>query len=181
MVRRALLIIDMQRDLCLDERRRDKVRSMLPSLHAAIDRFATAGQALIYTCFALPPDDPQFERFGDRYCIEGSEGAEIIPDLLPAKGPIIVKRKHSAFFETDLDRLLRADGVEEVFLTGLQTHICIMTTAADASFRGYRTVAIRDCVLSSSDDNNDRALDWIAAYVGEVLPLAAVLTELERG
>jgi nicotinamidase-related amidase len=178
---KALLVIDMQNDLCLDDRRRDKVNDMLPSLQRAMDLFIRAGQLVYYVCFALPADDEQFRRFGDRYCIEGSQGAEIIPELMPLKGPVIYKRKHSAFFETELDYMLRGANVKEVYLTGLQTHICIMTTAADASFRGYRAVAIRDCVVSSDENNKIKALEWIAAYVGEVIDLEKVDMELAHG
>jgi len=178
---KALLVIDMQRDLCLDVRRRDKVQEMIAPLRRMIDAFADRGQLVVYPCLALPADDVQFQRFGDHYCIEGTDGAKIIPELLPLKGVVLNKRKHSAFFETELDERLKKAGVSDVYLTGLQTHICIMTTAADSSFRGYRTVAIRECVLSSSDENKATALDWIAKYVGEVQGQDDVFRELGNG
>ena len=178
MKNKALLVIDMQKDLCLDLRRKHKVSQILQPLTQLIDLFAAAGYPVFYPIFALSPDDEQFRRFGDRYCVEGTDGAEIIPELLPLKGPVIYKRKHSAFFETDLDHHLRAGGVSEVYLTGLQTHICIMTTAADASFRGYRAIAVRDCVVSTTEGNKTRALEWIAAYVGEVTNLKGILGNL---
>jgi nicotinamidase-related amidase len=175
---RALLVIDMQRDLCYDLRRKHKVEQMIGPLQKVIDLFASAGHPLFYTCLSLPTDDEQFKRFGDRYCLEGTEGAEIIPELLPLKGMVIKKRKHSAFFETELDQRLKEANVEEVYLSGLQTQICVMTTAADASFRGYRTVAISDCVLSTREKKKQDALHWIARYVGEVMSLAEVAKEL---
>lgn len=175
--RRALLIIDMQNDLCRDVRRARKVEEILDLLQRVINAFASRGDLVIYSCFALPPDDEQFRRFGDRYCIEGTAGAEIIEELLPLRGPVIKKRKHSAFFETELDDLLCQAGVRELYLAGLQTHICIMTTAADASFRGYRTVAIRECVVSSREENKEQALEWIARYVGEVRTADEVVSD----
>jgi nicotinamidase-related amidase len=178
---RALLVIDMQKDLCYDLRRRHKVADILVPMNRLIDLFVTAGQPVFYLCFCLSPDDEQFRRFGDRYCVEGTEGAEIIPEMLPLRGRVIHKRKHSAFFETELDQLLRETNASEVYLAGLQTHICIMTTAADASFRGYRAVAIRDCVVSTREENKEMALSWIQQYVGEVLSLDEVARELDRG
>ncbi len=175
---KALLVIDMQRDLCYDLRRKHKVEKMLAPLEKAIDQFASAGHPVFYICLSLPPGDKQFERFGDRYCIEGTNGVELIPELLPLKGTVIKKRKHSAFFETELDRFLKEAGVSEIFLSGLQTQICIMTTAADASFRGYRAVAISDCVLSTREEKKQQALQWIADYVGEVMSLEDVTREL---
>ena len=177
---KALLVIDMQKDICYDPRRKRKVKQMVGPLQQAIELFASAGYPVFYICFALPSDDEQFKRFGDRYCIEGTEGAEIISELLPLKGSVIKKRKHSAFFETELDQRLREARVEQVYLCGLQTHICIMTTAADASFRGYRAVAISDCVLSTRKKNQQDALRWIERYVGEVMSLQQLAQELSH-
>ena len=175
---KALLVIDMQRDLCYDVRRKRKIKQLLPLLQHVIDAFTSAGQPVFFVCFSLPPDDEQFQRFGDVLCIEGTQGAEVIPELLPLKGTIIKKRKHSAFFETELDRCLKEAGVTDVYLSGLQTQICIMTTAADASFRGYQVAVIRECVVSTREMNKKRALEWIARYVGEIVSVSDVLQEV---
>lgn len=172
---RALLVIDMQKDLCYDQRRKQKVLLMLPQLKQVIYHFHTSSFPIYYICFALDVNDAQFKRFGDRYCIEGTEGAQIIDELLPVQGEIIFKKKHSAFFETNLHELLSKESVSDIYLTGMQTQICIMTTAADASFRGYRPIAIQDCVLSTDNEKKIMALDWIKKYVGEVENLDSVL------
>jgi nicotinamidase-related amidase len=174
----ALVVIDMQQDLCCDVRRADKVEEMLPTLHRAVDLFYQHQQPVIYTQMLLPIDDAQFKRFGDRYCIEGTAGAELIKQVYPLRGPVVTKRKHSAFFETELDDLLRRNAVETVFLAGLQTQICIMTTAADANFRGYRPIVIEDCVVSTRDPTKQAALEWIAKYVGEVRPFQELAKEI---
>lgn len=176
----ALLVIDMQKDLCYDIRRRAKVEDMIEPLLKAISAFAGISFPIFYPFFSLPEDDEQFERFGDRYCIEGTEGAEFIPELLPLNGIPIKKKKHSAFFETDLDDHLRTGRVSKVYLAGLQTQICIQTTAADASFRGYHTIVIRDCVVSTHDEQKELALDWIAKYVGDVATLDDVVVALSN-
>jgi nicotinamidase-related amidase len=168
---KALLVIDMQNDLCHDLRRSQKVMSIINILLETIELFAAHGYPVYYACFSLPETDEQFRRFGDKYCIEGTKGAEIISELLPLRGVIVEKRKHSAFFETTLDDLLKESKVREIYLTGMQTQICIMTTAADAYFRGYRSVVISDCVISTNEENKINALHWIEKYVGEVMSL----------
>lgn len=174
----ALIVIDLQKDLCYNPRRHAKVEAMVPNLLKAIDLFASRNLPIYYAYFALQPGDEQFKRFGDIYCIEGTEGAEFIPEILPLRGQAIKKRKHSAFFETELDDLLRSRRVSTLYLTGLQTHICIMTTAADASFRGYTTKVLEDCVVSTQDDSKQQALDWITKYVGEVIHLSQLEKDL---
>lgn len=175
----ALVVVDLQQDLCEDDRRRAKVQSALPDILRLIEACDRAGCLVVYSVFELPPDDPQFERFGDRYCIEGTAGAELIPDLLPLHGPVVSKRKHSAFFETELDALLRGHGVQRVLFAGLQTQICILTSAADASFRGYQPVAVRECVISSDDRAKEEALSWISRYVGEVVGVDEAIRSLD--
>jgi nicotinamidase-related amidase len=174
----ALVVVDMQRDLCWDPRRRHKVEQALPSVLTLIDACSQAGCLIVYTYFCLAPDDEQFERFGDRYCIGGTQGAELIPELMPLKGPQMEKRKHSVFFETPLDTMLRERGVRRVLFAGLQTQICILTSAADASFRGYEPVAVRQCVVSTRDDAKSDALDWISRYVGQVMDLDEAVSSL---
>lgn len=178
MAKKALIVSDMQKDLCYDLRRREKVGEMLRPLLKVIDLFGTAGLPIFHVYLSLPKNDEQFERFGDKYCIEDTEGAEFIPEILPLRGKAIKKRKHSAFFETELDACLKAEGVSEIYLTGLQTQICIMTTAADASFRGYKTNVIRECVVSTRDERKGQALEWIEKYIGYVVSLEQVVAEL---
>ena len=166
---RALLVIDMQKDLCNSPKRRAKVDEMIGYLLPTIDLFSRAGSLIFYTYFSLSEDDEQFARFGDKYCIEGTEGSEFIPEILPLRGKSIKKPKHSAFFGTELDTELKMVGVSEVYLAGLQTQICILTTAADASFRGYKVRVIRECVVSTRDESKEQALEWISKYVGDVI------------
>lgn len=177
----ALVVVDMQRDLCWDARRREKVVAALPSILGLIDACSAAGCLIVYSVFSLPPDDEQFERFGDRYCIEGTLGAELISELLPLKGPKMSKQKHSVFFETDLDQMLRERGVRRVLFAGLQTQICILTSAADANFRGYKPLAVRECVISSNDQAKADALAWISRYVGGVLSVDEAIASVGSG
>jgi nicotinamidase-related amidase len=164
----ALVVIDLQRDLCLDQRRTEVVKPAVVVINRLVEYWVEKSRPIFYTRFELPPDDPQFERFGDRYCVQGTEGAEFIDDILPLRGPVIAKRKHSAFFATDLEEQIRAADCDGVVLTGLQTQICILTTAADAYNRGLSVIVAEDGVVSTREDVRLEALDWIRKYVGDV-------------
>jgi nicotinamidase-related amidase len=166
--RYALLVIDLQRDLCQDPRRSELVKPAVVVINRLVDKWSRLSLPIFYTRFELPADDPQFDRFGDRYCIQGTEGAEFIDDILPLRGAVIAKRKHSAFFETNLEKGIRDAGCDGVVLTGLQTQICILTTAADAYNRGLSVIAVEDGVVSTRDEVRLEALEWISKYVGDV-------------
>lgn len=171
----ALVVIDLQRDLCLDQRRIEVVKPTVVVINRLVEYWVEKSRPIFYTRFELPPDDPQFERFGDRYCIRGTKGAEFIDDILPLHGPVIAKQKHSAFFATDLEEQIRAVGCDGVVLTGLQTQICILTTAADAYNRGLSVTVAEDGVVSTREDVRLEALDWIRKYVGEVASSAELM------
>jgi nicotinamidase-related amidase len=164
----ALVLIDLQRDLCLDPKRSELVAAALPNILELADRFHAKGLPIIYTKFELDEGDPQFDRFGDRYCIAGTDGANLIDEVYPLLGTVVVKKKHSAFFETELDDILAKTGSNGVVLCGLQTQICILTTAADAHHRGLGVLAASDGVISTRDEVRLHALEWIEKYVGSV-------------
>lgn len=172
----ALVVIDLQRDLCSDPRRREMVDRALPSILELIQGFPGISPVpVIYTKFELEPDDEQFERFGDRYCIRGTPGSEFIDQIEPWTGIVVVKQKHSAFFKTDLDSTLTRHGATGVVLAGLQTQICVLTTAADAYQRGYRVIVAHDAVVSTRDEVRLDAINWIERYVGEARAVKEIL------
>lgn len=171
--------MDLQEDLCRDDRRANLVDEVVPRIAACAEAALRVGLPVVFTQYWLPQNDPQFSRFGDTYCVEGTAGAEIIPELreFASRATVIRKRKHSAFYDTELEKVLRAAGTSTLGLAGLQTHICIMTTAADASFRDFEPVALEDCVISSQATKKEAALDWIGDYVGRVTSAQAFLEE----
>lgn len=175
--RHALVVIDLQRDLCHDPRRDDQVRQVLPNILRLITSWRSRCLPVFYTRFELEPDDPQFARFGDQYCVRGTAGAEFIDEILPLQGTVVRKTKHSAFFDTDLEDQIRASLCDGVVLTGLQTQICILTTAADAHNRGLDVIAVEDGVVSTRDEVRLEALDWIRKYVGDVATCESLVTQ----
>ncbi len=173
-MRWACVAIDLQEDLCRDPRRKRMVDDMLPRLETLIKAFVASEMPVYYTKFELDHDDPQFQRFGDRYCVRGTPGCEIIPELHPLRGEVVVKPKHSAFFRTDLEDRLRTQGAGGVVLAGLQTQICVLTTAADAYYRGLDVIVAADAVVSTREDVRLQAVEWIEKYVGKACTVEEV-------
>jgi len=168
MPRPALLVIDMQKDIA-HHKKRKKALSILPRMKKIIQNAHEAKIPIFYTKIVLNPDDVEFKRFGEVYCVKGTAGCDIIDELKPLKGHIIEKNKHSAFFQTELDRMLKENRVDTVILTGMQTQICIMTTAADAFYREYKVIVVDDCVESTRREKKEWALEWIREYIGDTL------------
>jgi hydrogenase expression/formation protein HypE len=180
MSRSALLVIDLQRDLCLSPKRRERCLAMLPRIKAAIDLFADAGLPVFYLRMILRPGDRQLARYEDTYCLAGSAGADLIPELSPLRGPVIDKSGHGAFFRTSLEQHLQDAGVTQVVLAGLQAHLCVYETAAQAFARGLSVTVLEDCVLSTDPGEQAHALALIAKHYGERITLERLAMRHER-
>jgi len=110
------------------------------------------------------------------HCVEGTPGVRIIPQLQPREGDyVLVKRRYSAFFATDLDLLLRGMGVDTVALVGVATDVCVRATAQDAMQLDYHVLVPRECVAGTSSLRHEAALENIDYVFGKVQPLAAML------
>jgi ureidoacrylate peracid hydrolase len=81
-----------------------------------------------------------------RILVEGTWNAEILPELTPRQGDLVVpKHRYSGFFETNLDSILRARGIQHLIVTGCTTSVCVESTVRDAMFRDYHCVVLEDC------------------------------------
>ena len=90
---------------------------------------------------------------------EKSRGHRVARRLRPTPDDyFVLKPKHSGFFSTPLDILLRYLGVDTVVLAGFAADICILLTANDAYMRDYRIVVPRDCVASNTRPKTEFAL-----------------------
>ncbi len=116
------------------------------------------------------------------HAIEGTEGAEVIPELTPTDKDISIgKHVYSSFYETPLDSILRSRKVDTVILTGLHTHLCVRHTAADAFFRGYKIVVPEDGVDSFTVEDHESGLAYLKEYYGaKITDASSILKSLKK-
>jgi nicotinamidase-related amidase len=202
----ALLIIDMQRDflepggfgaaLGNDV---SQLRQVVGTCRDLLERARAVGIAVIHTREGHRPDmsdappakvargSPSM-RIGDtgpmgRILIRGEAGHEIIPELAPlASEPVIDKPGKGAFYQTDLDLMLRNRGIDTLLVCGVTTEVCVHTTVREANDRGYRCVVVADCCGSYFPEFHEVGLRMIAAQggiFGWVAQSAAVIGALD--
>lgn len=104
------------------------------------------------------------------------KGRLLAQTLSPAEDDyFVLKPKHSAFYSTSLDILLRALQARTLVICGFATNICVLFTANDAYMRDFRVVVPGDCVASNTRDENETALGQIARVLkADVAPSAEV-------
>lgn len=113
--------------------------------------------------------------------LAGSVQTEVMPELGPADGDVMLRSKHrlSSFLDTDLETTLRVLGVDTLLLIGINTNTCVQCAAFEAFNRDYRVVVVSDCVHSMyGDDLHELGLENVARCLGWVLSVDEVLAKL---
>jgi nicotinamidase-related amidase len=106
-------------------------------------------------------------------------GFELLSDLEPQSDDWYVeKTRLSAFFQTNLEQILRALGAETVLLTGVLTNQCVGATCKDALFRDFKPIVVEDCVGTATPHLHDPAIEMIEVGWGQVNSLEQTLAEL---
>ncbi|WP_143230483.1 isochorismatase family cysteine hydrolase [Actinosynnema sp. ALI-1.44] len=177
----AVLTNDLQYDLVQKNPERiAAVDAATPHFTRFLAEMRRRGHSVVHLQLVNLPDDPNAERYDGHLPVErGTRGAEIIEAFLDPRDVVLEKNKDSGFYETDLHTRLQERGVETVVITGMQTQICVQTTAADAFFRGYNVWVPRDCVVSARTEDRDRALEWLAGYCATVADSTEILSVLD--
>ena len=179
----AVIVVDMQNDFCKAGWTFDRLGidismypSMLPHLSRLLRGARDIGVKVIYVQMTVLPnrmsESPAQIRFNMRlhlashgatqpllYTIEGTPGQEIIAELAPEPGDLVIRKyRSSAFWGTNLDLLLRSNGIETVIVTGCTTEGCVESTARDAMFNDYYVVLPEDCVASDDPHQHEASL-----------------------
>ncbi|ROR03546.1 cysteine hydrolase family protein [Desulfosoma caldarium] len=172
MARKALLVIDMLNDF-LDPRGAlycgETARAIIPTVGQLMEDFAKNGDMVVMVQDAHAQDDPEFKMFAP-HAVRGTWGGAVIPELPQISGAIkIEKTRYSAFFGTDLDRILKEYAPEEVWVVGVCTSICVMDTVGDLRNRDYAVVVPSQAVADFDPEFHAFALKRMERVYGAVV------------
>jgi nicotinamidase-related amidase len=127
---------------------------------------------------------PEMRAKGIRITIQGTPGCQIASDLaVDRSDTIIVKKRYSAFFGTNLDQVLAGLEPDGLILAGINTHACIRMTAIDAYQRDLDVVLAADCVDSYDREHHDISLRYMKGKIASVMnndEIRAMLAQPQR-
>ena len=166
---RALIIVDMLNDFVDGKLANPKAQAIVEPLQRLLNHAREDGWVVVFSNDAHRPDDPELGIWGP-HAMEGTPGADVIPQLAPQEGEIVSpKRVYGAFDGTGLDEQLKEKGVDEVVIAGQHTHICVRHSSYGAQTHGYRIAIPRDAVAAFEGVDEDEALDYLKmAYGAEI-------------
>jgi ureidoacrylate peracid hydrolase len=183
----ALLVIDMQR-FFLDPGSPTYTAggpAIIPRVRLLIDAFRRAGRPVVFTRHVHHPhglDGGIMDWWWEGKCLEGSPESEIVAELAPLPGEkVVLKHRYSAFFDTDLETVLRCLKAQDLVVCGVMTNLCCESTARDAYYRDYRVFFPADASGSITEDLHRGALAGLAfgfAYVNLSADIVAQLVAL---
>ncbi len=171
-MKRALVVVDMIEDFVREGGALycgPSMAKIVPVIQDELARARASGEPVVYLADNHLLDDAEFAMF-PAHAIAGTKGAEIVPELAPATGDVVIpKRRYSGFFGTDLDITLRERGVDTLRLVGDCTNICVLYTAADARNLGYAVEVVRDGVTSFDAEAHEDALRELEKTLGATI------------
>jgi ureidoacrylate peracid hydrolase len=190
-LRPALLVIDVQNGFVSKGGSYDKLgmdtsnyRAVVPKIRELIDLCREVGSPIFYTeavrepsgidlltrVHMILPKSREERIIKVPICVRGTWDAQTIDELRPTDADhVIIKRRDSAFQDTEINAWLRALGINTIIFAGVDTSICVETSLRDGFNQGYDVILISDTTASANKEHYNTTLERVRDYYGVVM------------
>lgn len=181
-----LLVIDMLNDFFRSGHLMERREGLVNSINELLGAFRECGEPVTWVRQEFEPDLSdaflEMRRQAIAMTIAGTQGAEILPELdYATTDAVIVKKRYSAFFRTELDQVLEDTRTEHLVVAGVNSHACVRTTVIDAYQRDLAVVVAEDGVASSDPQHHVVTKKYLDGKIARFMPNAEILGYLASG
>lgn len=182
----ALLVIDMQRYFLNPESPEFTPSGLviLPNIKNLVAACRNNSIPVIYTRHSHHQsgnDAGIMKWWWEGICIESSPESLIAKEIEPTPDErVIIKRRYSAFYNTDLDIILRCLKIEELVICGIMTNMCCESTARDAYYRDYKVFFLADATGSITEEMHLASLLNLAFGFAYVTDTESIIREINE-
>ncbi len=180
----ALLVIDMQNDLCHEKgffsthnQNIEPIKQIIPQVRKLINNIRKGRVSIVFIKHLLRQDLtdaglltkflPLLKKGGLR---KGTWGSEIIEDLKPEPNDFIVeKSRYNAFYNSNLELVLKSLKVDTLIFAGITTEICVESTLREAFSRDFKNILVKDCVNAFDRKRHEATLRVVKYGLGYVV------------
>jgi len=167
----ALIVVDMQNDFTHPDGAlyAEGSEQAIDGVNDAITTARKRGfDLVVFTQDSHDNNSEEFEQWGE-HCVHGTWGEEINEVIDGQPNRTIKKNTYDAFFNTDLPRLLKINGIDTVIICGTLANVCVQETASSAALHDYEVIVVEDAVGYIDEEQRDAALDHIDFLIGDLV------------
>jgi maleamate amidohydrolase len=173
MQRPVLIVIDMLNDFLAKWAPAPKQR-LVRSINDLVGLMRQGAHPIIWVRQEFEPDlrdaFPEMRSKGIRITIKGTAGCQVASDLAIAQSDhVVIKKRFSAFYNTDLDQMLRRLRPDVLILARINSHACVRMTAIDAYQRDWRIIVAADCVDSYDREHHNISMKYMKDKIATVM------------
>lgn len=171
----AVLIVDMINDYISPDGKlfSEGTRNVISHVESLIE-FARESNIPVYFVNSnlVSENQPMARKWG-LHAEKGTWGAQIVDELtVPEDATIVKKPGYDGFYGTDLDQQLRSENIDTIIVAGVDTHVCVLQTAAGAFNHGYTVLGIPECMTTQDDMKDSFGVEYLESHFGEIISIA---------
>ncbi|MDX0407789.1 isochorismatase family protein [Sinorhizobium medicae] len=182
----AVIVVDMINEFCKPGGRMvlPGYEALMPAQKALVAAARSNGVPVIWVVDSHRKNMRRDREWVKRtpHCVENTWATQVIDDLEPQETDItVVKHRYSAFFQTDLDLVLKDMLIGQIVVFGVVTNICVRSTVHDGFFLGYDIVVPHDACAATGAREHASTLYDIATHFGTVSDAATIAAAIAGG
>ena len=152
----------------------DARKELVRSVNELTEIMRSADHTVIWVRQEFSPDlsdaFPEMREHGIKLTLRGTPGSHLLADLTALPSDLkLVKKRHSAFYGTDLDFELARTQPDSLIVAGINTHDCVRMTAVDAFQRDWKVVVAADCVASHDRQHHDISMRYMDNKIAQIM------------